>query len=647
MPVWRDVAAEIHRMTGMLERVQKEDGSWRFCFENGILTDAYLIIVLRTLEQPQETLIRQLHDRIRSQQEANGAWKVYQDEEDGNLDATVDAYYALLYSGYSQKTDEPMLKAARFILSKGGLQQVKTVLTHAFLAATGQSPWPTSLKIPPEFLLLPPSSPISFFDFSGYARVHFTPILIMANLGFSKRNAAAPDLSDLYTRNDWASVERHNAEWEDLTSTRTLKELLRTIQSGLKELSGLPWLLRDRGMQYAEQYMLKRIEADGTLYSYSSCTLLMIMALLALGYDKQHPVITNAISGLSAILWNLNGHVHLQNSPSTVWDTALLSYALQQAGTSPNHPSIRKSLEYLLRVQHTQLGDWSFHVSHPLPGGWGFSESNSINPDVDDSTAALRAIRGLSLVDPEYRDAWNRGLNWVLSMQNKDGGWPAFEKGVTNKLLTLFPIDGAADAAIDPSTADLTGRTLEFLGTTAGLDRKHALIGRGADWLLSNQEANGSWYGRWGICYIYGTWSALTGLAAVGFGADHPSIRNGVQWLLSIQNADGGWGESCTSDRSKRYVPLGASTPSQTAWALDALIAVSPAPSPEIDKGIERLLSLLHLDDWTTRYPTGSGLPGCLYTDYHSYRYIWPLLTLNQYHNKYTKETSRKLLRTQ
>jgi len=385
--------------------------------------------------------------------------------------------------------------------------------------------------------------------------------------------------------------------------------------------------------------MLERIESDGTLYSYATSTLLMILALLSLGYDKRHRTVMAAVQGLLSMVWhfNENGTAHLQNSPSTTWDTALLSYAMQRAGVAPEHPAVRKANAYLLGKQQSRLGDWSRRVANPVAGGWGFSESNTINPDVDDSTAALRAIRPTALREPAFQDAWNRGLYWVLSMQNDDGGWPAFERGVDNELFTLLPIEGARAAAIDPSIADLTGRALEFLGNAAGFGGRHAFMRRGAAWLAKHQEADGSWYGRWGICYIYGTWAAVTGLAAAGADRGDPSVSKAVRWLLGIQNNDGGWGESCASDRVNRYVPLGASTPSHTAWALDALIAVHPKPSPAIDQGIRQLIALLHRDrdDWTVRYPTGAGLPGSFYIDYHSYRYIWPLIALGNYVAKY------------
>lgn len=631
-----NVSDEVHwgieRLTEKLLHLQANDGSWRFCFDNGIGTDAYMIIVLRTLEWADETVIRQLHDRILAAQRTDGSWRLYFDEEEGSLSATADAYYALLYSGYSRKTDEPLRKAKKFILDKGGLRNVKGVLTKVVLAATGQYPWPNSSIVPLEFLLLPPSSPLSFFDFAGFARIHLAPVLLMADRRFSIKTEASPDLSDL-TELRSGSQEQPRSQ----AQPSGLQSLFDAIQTGVEKLSGIPRQFHELAVKKAERYMLDRIESDGTLYSYASSTILMIFALLALGYDKRHPVIIRAVLGLKSMLCSTDGQQILQNSPSTVWDTALISYALQEAGAAADSAAIRNAASYLLARQQRKIGDWSVRNRNPVPGGWGFSDSNTINPDVDDTTAALRAIKKLSAIDPAFRDAADRGLNWVVSMQNDDGGWPAFERNTDNELLAWLPVIEAKAAAIDPSAADLTGRTLEYLGNTARLGIRHSFIRLAADWLIDHQEQDGSWYGRWGICYIYGTWAALTGMMAVGADPDHRTIRKGAEWLLSIQNPDGGWGESCRSDRLLRYVPLGASTPSQTAWALDALIAFHPKPVPAVDKGIRKLIAALQERDWTTAYPTGAGLPGFFYMHYHSYRYIWPLLTLSHYRRKYAR----------
>ncbi len=625
-----EIEEEIHRLSADIVRRQHPDGSWRYCFENGITLDAYTIILIRVLEiESEEDLIRRLHDRILDAQRPEGHWQWYRDESNGNLSLTVEAYYALLYSRISRSSDAALRKAERYIGSQGGLGKTTNILTRCMLAATGQTEWPLSLtSIPLEILLLPDSFPISFFEFSGYSRVHLAPMLIMAHRHYSASTEGAPELDALRT-------ERSPSESRP---SRGFQEWLDRLRIGVSKLIGTPQALHDSAIAKAEKFMLDRIEADGTLYSYASCTFLMVLALLSLGYDKRHPLITQAVRGLIGMRCRTEDGTTIQNSPSTVWDTALLAYALQEAGATEHHPAIRKVSSYLLALQHRKPGDWTRHNPNPVPGGWGFSETNTINPDVDDTAAALRAIRNFARSDIAFRESWNRGLNWVLSMQNRDGGWPAFERNVDRQLLTWVAIDGAKSAAIDPSEADLTGRTLEYLGSFAGLDERHSFVKRAIDWLNVHQEEDGSWYGRWGICYIYGTWAALTGLTSVIDSPErHEPIRRGSDWLLRIQNDDGGWGESCGSDRYRRFIPLGKSTPSQTAWAIDALVSVYPEPPPALVQGIRRLVALLREDDWTASYPTGAGLPGHFYVRYHSYNSIWPLLALSHYRNKYGK----------
>lgn len=621
-----EVEREIRRLSDKITRIQAPDGSWRFCFENAVLTDAYMIIVLRTLEIEDENLIRLLCERLLATQSADGAWRAFPDEREGNLSATVECYFALLYSGYSQVSDFAMAKARTFILSKGGLARISGLMTKVMLAASGQYPWPRSLKIPLESLLLPSSFPVHFFDFSGYARVHMIPALLLADRQYSIKTRMTPDLapligSDLQTLGD---------------DYRELRPFLEQIGQGISALAGLPAQLHEEAVRYAERYMLERIEPDGTFYSYATCTFLMIFAMLAIGYDKRHPVIMKAVLGLKAMICKTARPIFVQNSPPDIWDTALLSCALQEAGTLADNPAILRAATYLLSKQHDRPGDWVKHNRNVPPGGWGFSASNTRNPDVDDTTAALRAIKRFASADAAYRGAWNRGLNWLLSMQNDDGGWPAFEKNTDKEILALLPFAEAKSSAIDPSTPDLTGRTLEFLGKYAGLTVNQTRVRRGADWLIGHQEKDGSWYGRWGVCFIYGTWAALTGLTAIGIAPDHKAVRSGARWLAEIQNPDGGWGESCESDRQLRYIPLQGSTPSQTAWALDALISVHDTPTPAIRKGVQRLIGLTQEENAFTVYPTGAGLPGVFYSHYHSYRYIWPLLALAHYQNKYS-----------
>lgn len=624
------VQPEINRLTAILQNSQGKDGSWHDPFETNIVVDAYMIILLRVLEINDEKLIQSLVKRIESKRE-NGVWKLFADEKDGNLSLTTEAYYALLYSGLKNKEDPDMRKARRFILEKGGLKQTK-MFTRLMLTVTGQYKWPLLFPIPIEAVLLPPTFFVNMFDISIYARVHFMPIVLLGEKKFQVKGVNAPDLSDLH------QSRSSDHEWEEMRSNG-YRSLFSSLQTSTAALIGLPSKLKSLAVDSIEQYMLNRLEPDGTLYNYFSSTFFMIIALLSLGYSKKDPVIIKAVEGLKAMASSIDGQVHIQHTTANVWNTALISYALQESGLSSSTPSIKKATAYLRKKQHVKYGDWVIHNPNTAPGGWGFSDLNTINPDVDDTSASLRALHPVFVSNPDHHNSWERGVTFLLSMQNDDGGFPAFEKNVDNELLSVLPVEEAKYILTDPSTPDLTGRALEFLCKYAGLQMPNRSIKKAADWLLLHQEKDGSWYGRWGVCYIYGTWAALTGLAASGY-STNPAISRAVKWLKSIQHQDGGWGESCYSDIKKKYVPLGTSSLTQTAWALDALIAVSAKPSASIEKGIAYLIREGKKNDWTTSYPAGQGLANFLYIHYHSYQHIFTLLTLAHYREKYLNNST-------
>ncbi|EAR64404.1 SqhC [Bacillus sp. NRRL B-14911] len=620
------VKSEIERLKQQLLSEQTPDGSWNHPFDTGCMTDIYMIVLLRTLEEEdEEELIKELAKGILSRQGKDGAWRLFHDHHEGSLSLTIEAYYALLYSGYYEKNHPALVKARRVITKGGGLKKAG-MYTKIMLALTGQYPWPLLFPVPMEVILLPRSFPLNMYDISVFGRSNLIPVILLGNKKFSRKTALSPDLGDLSVRDDddpWP--ELRSAEWRSLTSF---------LAAGVKALVGIPRQIRAWSIEKAREYMQSHTEPDGTLYNYFSSTFYMIFALLALGGGPEEPAIRNAVAGLKRMTVKADGRTHIQYTTAAVWNTALISHALQEAGVPPKENAIQKANQYLAGQQHRRFGDWIVHNTKAEPGGWGFSRFNTINPDVDDTTAALRSLYQPAREKPHYDDIWKKGLLWTLSMQNRDGGWPAFERNVDKKLLHLLPIQGAEFILTDPSTADLTGRTLEFLGKAGYADASLPPIKKAVKWLKKHQEPNGSWYGRWGICYIYGTWAAVTGMAAVGVTLEDKSMKKGIDWLLSIQNEDGGWGESCRSDMEKKYIPLKESTLTQTAWAVDALAAAGMADSTPSRKGAAFLVREGKRKDWTADYPMGQGMANFFYIHYHSYRCIWPLLALSHYIEK-------------
>ncbi|MFK4465951.1 prenyltransferase/squalene oxidase repeat-containing protein [Bacillus sp. RC252] len=617
MLLYDKVHEEIERRTTALQTMQRQDGTWQFCFEGALLTDCHMIFLLKLLGRNDE--IEPFVKRLVSLQTNEGTWKLYEDEKGGNLSATIQAYAALLASERYSKEAMNMRRAEMFIKEHGGVSRAH-FMTKFLLAIHGEYEFPALFHFPTPILFLQDDSPLSIFGLSSSARIHLIPMMICMNKRFRVEKKLLPNLNHIAGGGgQWFREER--------------SPLFQSFLGDVKKVISYPLSLHHKGYEEVERFMKERIDENGTLYSYASATFYMIYALLALGHSIQSPIIEKAVTGLKSYIWKMDRGSHLQNSPSTVWDTALLSYSLQEAKVTNENKMIQRATEYLLQKQQTKKVDWSVHASSLVAGGWGFSDVNTTIPDIDDTTAALRALarsRGNDRVD----DAWGRGVEWVKGLQNNDGGWGAFERGVTSKLLSNLPIENASDMITDPSTPDITGRVLELFGTYAPNELLEEQKKKAIKWLMDVQEQNGSWYGKWGICYIYGTWATMTGLRALGVPSTHPSLKKAASWLEHLQHEDGGWGESCQSSVEKKFISLPFSTPSQTAWALDALISYYDQETPIIRKGISYLLAQSTMNE---KYPTGTGLPGGFYIRYHSYGHIYPLLALAHYVKKYRK----------
>jgi sporulenol synthase len=641
---WSEQAqAMAERLREELLKRQSADGAWRLCCESGVMSDAFLLVLLQAMDLLEEKrgLARRIASRIASLQEEGGAWKLHADQREGHLESTVEAYYALLATGFYEYGDPQMVNARRFILAKGGLAEVRSMMTQVLLAMTGQLEWPRVLRIPVETLLAPSWLPISLYDLSGHARVHLVPVLMLASGGYKLGEGRLPSLSELVA-GESRSFRRPPWLPEPLAG---MAEALAAGHSPLYPAS----------LGKAEKFMLDRIEPNGTLLTYSTATILMIAALLSVGYPPDHDVIRRGLAGIASLVCEVSEHefAHLQIASSTVWDTAMLGCVLHESGLPGTHEALQRAAHYIAVRQQTVKGDWARRNPRTPPGGWGFSDVNTRYPDIDDSTASLQLLQrtdaaGGAFAFPE--ESSERGERWIWSMQNRSGGWPAFERESGSPLIGLIQFEQAANIVIDPPTVDLTARTLLWASRSGapspswlsealaadgdGKAPEGAAIDRAAAWILKQQQRPGCWPGRWGIAFVHGTGAALTGLMAVRAKRSASALYRGMNWLLSVQNADGGWGESCFSDVAGEYRALGASTPSQTAWALEGLMAHPSAPSLAVDRGVECLIRLLEADDWRSRYPTGGGLPGHVYLNYHSSRYIWPLRVLSAYAGK-------------
>ena len=386
--------------------------------------------------------------------------------------------------------------------------------------------------------------------------------------------------------------------------------------------------LRRRAVEKAKNWMIERLHHSDGLGAIYPPMMYSVMALDVLGYAKDDPLRVEALRHFNNLMVDDGDRFFFQPCFSPVWDTAIGAYALGQA--DPAHESIAPAADWLLSKEVRRKGDWSVKRPNTEPSGWAFEYSNEYYPDIDDTAMVMLALGDMRASDPEAQAAaCKRGLAWLLAMQSSDGGWAAFDADNNWEFLSQVPF-ADHNAMLDPTCADITGRVLEALAAH-GLDRNHKAVRRGAEWLIKHQESDGSWYGRWGVAYIYGTCFALRGLAASGESDREAHILRAGEWLRSIQNADGGWGESCKS-YDNRIFTGGPSTPSQTAWAILGLIAGGDPNSLSVQHGIEYLLETQRSDgSWDEQLATGTGFPRVFYLNYHLYKDYFPLLALSSF----------------
>jgi len=637
----------IRRSKAWLLKRQHADGFWVAELEaDTTLTSEYLML-RRFLNLTEPEKERKAVRYLTATQLPDGGWPIYYGGP-SEISASVKAYFALKLSGVPQDTPF-MVRAKEAILAKGGVAAAN-VFTKITLTLFDQYDWRGIPSMPPEIILLPKWFYFSIYAISYWSRTVLIPLLIV----FAHRPicpiSREQGIDELYLQ------PRHLMDYGEVPPLRkdkspfTWRNVFITLDRLLKIYDRRPIRsLRNAAVQRTAEWMLARLNGSGGLGAIYPAMANSILALRSLGYGVDHPLITKALREIEALevydsVQTAQGKIdalHLQPCVSPIWDTALFINAGLEAGLPPTHPALVKGGAWLISKQTQKVGDWKVSSPTAEPGGWYFQFENEMYPDVDDSAVVLMALGKLDMAERHaQRESIRRGYRWVMAMQGSDGGWGAYDKDNNKMVFNLIPF---ADhrALLDPSTADLTGRCLEMLGAL-GYDRSHAAVRSALEFLRREQEEDGSWYGRWGVNYIYGTWSVLAGLRAIGEDMSAPHVTRAVAWLESVQNADGGWGESCTSYADHAEAGRGESMPSQTAWALLALLSAGMSDSISVVRGINYLLRHQREDgSWEEIRHTGTGFPRVFYLRYHWYCQYFPLWALAMYRNIRTRGQAR------
>jgi squalene-hopene/tetraprenyl-beta-curcumene cyclase len=552
---------------------------------------------------------------IRSQQRADGSWANFF-EGPGDLSTTVEAYVALRLAGDLPQA-EHMQSAAAFVRAEGGLQKAR-VFTHIWLALFGAWPWERVPALPPEMILLPLRVPLNIYDFACWARQ--TVVAMSVVLSYRPTRRLAFELAELYAQEPWRPSPASSLAGRALVA---LDRLLRLYERRPIRI------VRECALSRAERWIVDRQEADGSWGGIQPPWVYSLIALTLRGYPLDHPAIERGLAGLERFAID-DGHIRrLEACQSPVWDTALAMIALADSGHPPGDEATVRAADWLVGEQILGRGDWAIRRPEVEPGGWAFEFENVNYPDIDDTAEVVLALRAVDHPDADaVRQAIERGARWLVGMQSSDGGWGAFDADNCRSLIRDIPFCDFGEV-IDPPSADVTAHSVEMLAALGQTAEEPAR--RGVDWLLKNQEPDGSWFGRWGVNYVYGTGAVLPALVAAGIPTEHESVRRAVAWLERHQNDDGGWGEDARSYDDPSWRGRGPSTASQTAWALLALHAAGEQ-SAAVRRGVGWLIETQRPDGmWDEPQLTGTGFPSDFYINYHLYRLVFPLMALGRY----------------
>ncbi|MEI6205231.1 MAG: squalene--hopene cyclase [Desulfuromonadales bacterium] len=615
----------IERTRDFFFREQLPDGYWWAELESNTTITSEYIMLFHFLGMVDKVRERKMAGYILSKQTDEGSWAIWFGGP-GDLSTTIESYFALKLAGYS--ADHPAMSKARdFILANGGILKSR-VFTKVFLALFGEFSWMGVPSMPIELMLLPNWAYFNMYELSSWSRSTIIPLSVVMSERPVRKLPPLARVQELFVRPPRPT---------DYTFTKedgilTWKNFFIGVDHLLKVYESSPIRpFKKKSITVAEQWILDHQEPSGDWGGIQPAMLNSILALHCLGYANDHPAVVKGLEALSNFCIEDDESLVLQSCVSPVWDTALVLVAMQEAGVPVDHPALVKSAQWLLDLEVRRKGDWQIKSPELESGGWAFEFLNDWYPDVDDSGFVMLSIKDIKVRDKKHKEqAIKRGISWCLGMQSKNGGWAAFDKNNTKHLLNKIPF-ADLEALIDPPTADLTGRMLELMGNF-NYPKNHRATVQALEFLKKEQEPEGPWWGRWGVNYIYGTWSVLCGLEAIGEDMTQPYIKKSINWLKSKQNIDGGWGEVCESYSDRSLMGCGPSTASQTSWVLLSLFAAGEVSSKAVTRGIEYLLATQKQDGtWDEDAFTGTGFPKYFMIKYHLYRNCFPLTALGKY----------------
>jgi squalene-hopene/tetraprenyl-beta-curcumene cyclase len=602
--------------------LQNAKGYWVFALEADTTIPSEYILLQRFLGREIAPEVKdRLANYLRRRQLQDGGWPLYTGGTT-DISASVKSYFALKLVGDYPEAPH-MVKARQRILSLGGAEKTN-VFTRITLALFGQIPWHTTPAMPIEIMLLPKWFFFNLNKISYWSRTVIVPLLLI----FSKRPVCSLNpkegVGELFI--EPPEKLRHLDQFVPGKFRKNLFILLDRILKMTDRF--MPDATRKKATQLAEQWTIKRMQGKGGIGGIFPAMANAVMALKLMGYPDDHPDFARGMKALDDLILIQGDEALCQPCHSPIWDTSLSLIALLEAELSLDHHAVTTSINWLFKQQIFVRGDWSFSAPNLEPGGWTFQFENSFYPDLDDTSMVLISMfRAGILKKNRYQEKIAKAVNWVIGMQGSDGGWASFD--IDNNRLYLNDIPYADHGAlVDPSTSDVTARCIELL-SMMGYSREFPPIARALQFLRKEQDKCGAWFGRWGVNYIYGTWSVLMALRNVGEDMSQPYIRKAVAWIKSCQNPDNGWGESCATYNDRSLSGKGESTASQTAWALLGLIVAGEENSSEVQGGIQFLLSTQNNDGgWDENLFTGTGFPKAFYLRYHGYSQYFPLWTL-------------------